>query len=219
MTDYRFKKTDVVVVATDGEEFPFWRDLLVSNSQAMDKIFQHNMMERTENRVRMDGTMDQVHQFLSVLHPVGPDSVTKENVYNVLKMAHCYGCDSLVQMCLNTLEGLHLESKTVDDLVTQIIQLRYWISFFKEDKEMHDTLSKILQNPLTAIINSTDLDLNDESLMRLTRQDLSILFMGVYALRKKDAEKVTIVRTAPISPKRALRIRQAESDIRVMRGW
>lgn len=189
-TDYRFKETDIVVIATDGEKFPFWSDILAENSQVLAKTFEHKMKEAVDKRVDLDGTDDEIRQFLAIIHPIKADPITRKNVYIILRLAHTYMCDGLLNRCLDILEGLHKENTTITSLVNQILDLERWIKVFQQDQKLVERLDEILWNPLLKISNSTDLDLANPCVSRLPKDYLVDILVCLYALRKRDTEKV-----------------------------
>lgn len=191
MTDYRFIRADITVTIAEGREIPFWREILCHHSQALAKIFGHNTREKVDASVEIDGTYDEVLQFLAVLHPVKPDPITPTNVYVVFRLAHLYECPGILEQCFKTMETMHTVGPvTLEGLVNHVVDLWEWAERLVGDVDIHTRLQKILTGAMTRF-ESADLDLSDPTVLRRLPEPIWItLLQGLY--NKKTAMKTCI---------------------------
>lgn len=184
MTDYRFEKPDIVVVA-QGHEIPFWRAVLTSHSEVLARTFDHKMRESSENRVEVDATVEGLRCFLGVLHPVKSDPIDHQNVYTVLRLAHSYICPQIVERCLTTLTLWSKTPKTDDEYITHLVALHEARDFFREDHVLSEKLTQIWTLSLDAMV-SDPVEITAEALSRLPGEDLATLTCKSLSAHRED---------------------------------
>ena len=93
------ENSDIVLVASDGKEFPAHAAILSSRSTVFAAMFKHNMKEKREKRVNIkDLSSDHVEGLLNFIYTDTVPEITKL-IPNLFVAAHKYNIPSLIVLC------------------------------------------------------------------------------------------------------------------------
>ena len=110
--------------------------------------------------------------------------INRDNVFELCRTAVTHDCLLVVDRCLRFLETFHLEHKTVDDFVSELLSLHdLWTSFYMVPV-LKDRLSYVIFCCLQEM-GSGKVDLTSDSLWKLPKEFLVFLVRNAVATKSK----------------------------------
>ena len=116
-----WKISDVVLVAEE-ERFHVHRAVLALWSPVFEKMFTSEFVEKNKNEVVLPGKKaSEIRELLSLIYPSGREkSITEENCYFLVKLAHEYQMDAIVTRCEDFMVR-KVKVKPKDNLVADLV--------------------------------------------------------------------------------------------------
>ena len=116
-----WKFSDVAVVVED-ERLHVHRAVLSIASPVFEKMFTSEFQEKDKNEISLPGkSSTEIKELLLMIYPLASEKqITKENCYFLVKLAHEYQIDAIVQKCEDYIVA-KLETKPKDGVLADLI--------------------------------------------------------------------------------------------------
>ena len=186
MTEYRYKPPNLVIITKDEKEIYFHKEPLCAHSNYFKAMFTHEMVEKKENKVKLDDNYDDLVIFLDVFQTVGV--LTIKNVKVVFDIAHKYGFDEIIQKCFTLMElntGLHQGAK---ELIDEIVFTTSCYDKYAEDEKIQTQLYEIW-DALTDKLVECHEEITKEMVLVMSHEDLALLFAHTHLMYKAEKDK------------------------------
>lgn len=192
---YLFKKTDIVIVSktrnndtdlTSTNELYFYKDVLSDNSDYFRAMFSHEMKEKRENKIVLDDKIEDLAELLKLIHPIQKTIVNTNNVFMLLKIAHKYSFNNVIDQCLVIFNSIHDTFSKVEDILSELVYVHQCIKEYSNEEELCNKFKEIIKLPIDKLINSTTFDLKDEMLKDLSPEIMMNIICKMYEKNKAN---------------------------------
>lgn len=181
--DYLFVPTDIII-QVEEKNLHFYKQVLCQQSKYFEKMFTHDMKEKIDNIVKLDDIYNDVKELLTVIHPLRKNAISNTNVYILLRVAHMYSFQQVIDNCLSVL-AIN-DNIDLDDLKKKLIFMHQFVQDYSEDQELCQKLVMIIDTCIAYFSQTTSYEFDPQKISDLPQDLLEIMVDKLYK-NKRDS--------------------------------